>query len=88
MQIIDNPVPIIGRNSSGQTVYYTGKAGKYFVSPNPQDAFMGFSLEGARRKALQLNRTDSAGFAGGFRFVALVGGGELEAESDIERDRR
>lgn len=85
---MSNYIPIIGHNSSGQTVYYTGKAGKHFVSSNPQDAFMGFSLEGARRKALQLNRTASAGFAGGYRFVALAGKGELEAESDLERDRR
>jgi len=48
--------PIVGRTINGDTVFYTGRAGEGWVSANPAEAFMGFSLEGARKRAIYLNR--------------------------------
>ena len=63
-------VPVVGRTADGGTVWYTGKSGAAFVSPDPNQAFMGYILEGARRRATFLNR----GFAlTGIWFVACTG---------------
>jgi hypothetical protein len=63
-------VPVIGRCANGSTVWYTGRAGSGFISGNPKDAFLGYSLEGARRCATNLNRMTPAH---GVYFVACVG---------------
>jgi hypothetical protein len=47
---------IVGRNSDGSTVYYTGRAGQAFISANLTDVFTYDSLEQARRRALNLNQ--------------------------------
>lgn len=46
---------IRGVSADGSECWFTGKAGDAFVSPNRADAFLGFNLEGARRKAAALN---------------------------------
>lgn len=38
-------------------LYYTGRAGEHYLSPNANDAFFGYSEEGAKRKAQQLCAT-------------------------------
>jgi hypothetical protein len=65
-----NFVPVIGRTADGSTVWYTGKAGAEFISANPKDAFMGYSLDGARNCAMRLNRMTALH---GVYFVACVG---------------
>lgn len=45
-----------GIYENGQTVYYTGKAGRDWLTENRNEAFTGYSLDGARRKALQFNK--------------------------------
>ena len=62
--------PIVGTDRSGKRVWYTGKAGDGFISHNPKDAFMGYSLEGARHRAKILNRMTGLH---GVYFVACVG---------------
>jgi hypothetical protein len=47
---------VVGRLADGSTVYYTGRAGLAFISPNAAEAFGGYSLDGARRMATTLNR--------------------------------
>ena len=51
----DNMVPVVGRTNDGKTVWYTGRAGAAFVSPNAADAFVGYSPEHARVRAALLN---------------------------------
>ena len=63
-------VPILGRRADGSTVWYTGRAGQAFVSENACDAFLGYSLEGARAKAMRLNVMTPMH---GIRFVAVTG---------------
>jgi len=63
-------VPIVGRTAEGGTLWYTGRAGEGFVSTNPKEAFLGYSLEGARNCAARLNRMTPVH---GIRFVACVG---------------
>jgi hypothetical protein len=63
-------VPIVGRRSDGSTVWYTGRSGQAFVSENACDAFLGYSLEGARAKATRLNVMTPLH---GIWFVACVG---------------
>jgi hypothetical protein len=46
---------VIGRTKEGKTLYYTGRAGQFFVNPEPQSAFWYDSLEAARRRATNLN---------------------------------
>ncbi len=75
MHNTSNAVPIVGRDANGNTVWYTGKAGSEFISTEPRHAFMGYSLEGARNRAKQLNRMCDVH---GVWFVACVG--ELAAE--------
>jgi hypothetical protein len=65
-----NLVPIVGRTANGGTVWYTGRAGAAFVSADRADAFMGYSLEGARNRATILNRGTAFH---GIRFVAVAG---------------
>ena len=61
--------PIIrGVTPEGNEVFFTGRAGSMFVSGNKNEAFTGFSLEGARRKAKALNE---ATCLHGIRFVAV-----------------
>ncbi len=76
------PIPVVGVTKDGDRVWYTGKAGEGFVSANPQDAFLGYSLEGARNRAKNLNRMVGIH---GIWFVACVGElnnlGELKNET-------
>lgn len=66
---MNSPAIVRGVTVVGDVVYYTGRAGEGWVSANRAEAFAGYSLEGARRKALQLNRhTDGHGV----RFVAIL----------------
>lgn len=60
---------IRGTTAQGEVVWFTGRAGAQFVSPNEAEAFAGYSLEGARRKAMQLNRATALH---GICFVAVV----------------
>jgi hypothetical protein len=47
---------IRGRHANGTgEVFYTGRAGQEWVNPDRREAFTGYSLEGARRKARCLN---------------------------------
>ena len=66
----ERDVPIIGRRADGSTVWYTGRAGQAFVSEWAKDAFLGYSLEGARAKAMRLNVMTPIH---GVRFVAVTG---------------
>jgi len=68
-------VPVIGRTAQGGTVWYTGKAGDAFVSVNAADAFRGYSLEGARRRAALLNRGAELH---GIWFIACTGDAAAE----------
>ena len=47
---------VIGRTEQGNTVYYTGRAGQLFVSPESGKAFDYPTLESARRRAMNLNQ--------------------------------
>lgn len=47
--------PVMGRGADGETVWYTGRAGKEFVSHDPKDAFTYGAIEGARNRAKSLN---------------------------------
>jgi hypothetical protein len=67
---MQNLVPIRGLTASGEVLWWTGRAGAEFVSPNEAEAFRGFTLEGARRKAAALNRGTAAH---GILFVAVAG---------------
>ena len=62
--------PIVGRKADGSTVWYTGRSGEGFVSPNAKEAFLGYTVEGARLRALVLNRMTPLH---GIHFVACVG---------------
>ena len=63
-------IPVVGRTADGKTVWYTGKAGSEFVSSDPKAAFKGYSVDNARRRALQLNRMTPMH---GIYFVACTG---------------
>lgn len=53
----------------GNAKFYTGRAGQDWLSADVREAFRGYSLEGARRKAMTFN----AGMAlHGWRFVAVL----------------
>ena len=67
--------PVAGTTVTGDRFWYTGKAGRDFVSDSPKDAFTGLSLEGARRKAATLNRME---LMHGIHFMAITG--DLAAE--------
>lgn len=69
-------VPVIGRTAAGETVWYTGRAGKGFVSALAGDAFLYETVEAARRRASILNRGT---LLHGIWFVACVG--DLAAEA-------
>jgi hypothetical protein len=60
--------PIKGIKADGSVVWFTGRAGDNFVSAKRADAFTGFNVEGARRKATTLNRGT---VLHGIRFVAV-----------------
>jgi hypothetical protein len=62
--------PVTGVNKDGIRVWYTGKAGEAFVSTNHADAFLGYDLHGARRRAEILNRMTPIH---GIRFMAVAG---------------
>jgi hypothetical protein len=62
--------PITGINSNGDRVWYTGRTGKEFVSTNHEDAFLGYTLNGARDKAAKLNKMTQLH---GIYFVAVTG---------------
>lgn len=62
--------PIAGTTEDGSRVWYTGRAGKLFVSPERAEAFLGYSLEGARAAAQRMNRFKSEH---GIHFVAVTG---------------
>jgi hypothetical protein len=40
---------------TGEKLYYTGKAGEQWLSPNPADAFVGYNEAGAMYKAGKFN---------------------------------
>lgn len=61
--------PIMALDANGYRAWYTGKAGLLFVDADQKNAFMGFSLEGARRKATVLNRMTAMH---GWYFVAVA----------------
>lgn len=61
-------VPIIGRHKDGASGWYTGN--DRFTSPRWAEAFVGYSLDGARRQAARLNRMSGLN---GWYFVACVG---------------
>lgn len=61
---------LIGRTNEGETVYYTGRAGQAFVSKQAEEAFGYDSLEGARRRATNLNQMSEIH---GMRFIVPVG---------------
>lgn len=63
-------IPITGVYADGSRVWYTGKAGSAFVSPNPKEAFLGYYLEGAQRCAARLNKMTALH---GIRFIACQG---------------
>jgi hypothetical protein len=46
---------VIGRDSDGNTLYYTGRAGTGFVSSDLNEAFVYLTIVGARNRALVLN---------------------------------
>lgn len=47
---------IRGVSAAGTVQYYTGRAGDRWLSPSIAEAFGYASLEGARRKAMNMNR--------------------------------
>jgi hypothetical protein len=44
------------QNQKGETLYYTGKAGEKWLSPNSEEAFIGYSEQGALYRAGKLNK--------------------------------
>lgn len=66
---MQNSIAVLGRTASGETVWYTGRAGAGFISTDARDAFR-YSIDGARARALNLNRGTAFH---GIRFVAVVG---------------
>jgi hypothetical protein len=62
--------PITGIDRNGDRVWYTGRSGQEFVSHNHEDAFLGYTLNGARDKAAKLNKMTSLH---GVYFVAVTG---------------
>jgi hypothetical protein len=62
--------PITGIDNSGNRVWYTGRSGQGFVSHDHEDAFLGYTLNGARDKAAKLNKMTSLH---GIYFVAVTG---------------
>jgi hypothetical protein len=67
--MLNQTIAVLGRTADGNTVWYTGRAGAAFVSTDPSEAFR-YSVDGARRRALNLNRGTAFH---GIRFVAVVG---------------
>lgn len=58
-----------GITKNGDEVFYTGKAGPAFVSAHTAEAFTGYNLEGARAKALTLNKMTELH---GVRFIGML----------------
>jgi hypothetical protein len=67
---ITDPTPITGVTKEGKRVWYTGKSGPAFVSENHKDAFLGYTMVGARRRAAILNGMTKIH---GIHFVAVAG---------------
>lgn len=61
-------IPLKGLTSIGDVVWYTGRVGGGWISNNRAEAFT-YTVEGARRKASQLNVMTEVH---GIRFVAVV----------------
>jgi len=59
-----------GLDGIGCVYYYTGKAGEGFVSPDKAAAFTGYTIDGARRRAQNLNAMSGAH---GITFIAVEG---------------
>lgn len=74
-------VPIKGTDASGNTVWYTGRAGAGWISPNRKDAFMGYSADGAARYASRFNETTPIH---GIRFEAEVSKPDVEDSLTFE----
>lgn len=53
---IDKDYAVKGVDAHGKQVWYTGRAGDQFISYDRNDAYLGFSAEGASHKATVLNR--------------------------------
>lgn len=47
---------VTGSDASGKKVYYTGRAGEWFISPDRAQAFIGWYESGAQNVATRLNR--------------------------------
>lgn len=47
---------VAGTDRRGQTLYYTGRSGELFVSPDRRQAFIGWAESGAQGCASNLNR--------------------------------
>lgn len=67
---METTYPVVGRMEDGTTVWYTGRAGSFFVSSQRADAFLYQTVEGARNRAAMLNRGTALS---GIRFVACAG---------------
>lgn len=70
LQLQLDQVAIKGVDAQGKTVWYTGRAGAGFVSPDKGEAFLGYNGEGAARQAKSLNRGSAIH---GIRFEADLG---------------
>lgn len=57
-----------GLTVDGMEFFYTGKAGEAFVNADIKTAFTYQTLEGAKRRALDLNRMTAIH---GYRFIAV-----------------
>lgn len=55
-------------DANGNVAYWTGRTGAKWVSANRALAFSAYTMEGARRKALQFNRMSDIH---GWRFIAV-----------------
>jgi hypothetical protein len=76
---------ISGKTKDGETVVYTGKAGPGWVSPNVADAFDGYSIDGARAKAVRLNAMTALHgitFSGGLTDAEHADLGQQESEEE------
>lgn len=67
---MSNLIPAILRavDANGSVFYWTGRAGAAWVSADRAEAFSAYTMEGARRKALQFNRMMDLH---GLRFMAV-----------------
>lgn len=58
-----------GLRTNGDQVFYTGRAGEYFVHPNADSAFTFTSLDSARFRATNMNKMTALH---GIHFIAIA----------------